>query len=121
MKYQNLKTFYEKYHSSIIVQKKIIGRRNFTYRLILNVLEPFLNDQQMVLDIGCGTGTLSFYIANKGDQVIGIDISSSAIEACQQSAIKLGIEEKTKFIAGDLFGKSFKNKFNNNMFVYFYY
>ena len=39
-----------------------------------------------ILDIGCGNGALSFYLARKGAKVIGIDLSPNFIEVCQKAA-----------------------------------
>jgi 2-polyprenyl-3-methyl-5-hydroxy-6-metoxy-1,4-benzoquinol methylase len=36
-----------------------------------------------VLDIGCGRGNLSFYLAQKGAKVIGIDLSKNFINYCK--------------------------------------
>lgn len=41
-----------------------------------------------VLDIGCGAGSHALYLQEKGLDVMGIDISEKAIEACQLRNIK---------------------------------
>lgn len=43
-----------------------------------------------ILDVGCGRGSLSFYLAQKGADVIGIDLSSNFIEFCREEAKTLG-------------------------------
>jgi len=88
---------YEKYHQKTRSQKKLIKKRNFTYRLILNALEPYLIDRKKILDIGCGAGTLSLYIASRSHYIRGIDISSKAIKACRASAQMLGVTQNVKF------------------------
>lgn len=45
-----------------------------------------------VLDIGCSVGTISLYVANKGNEILGIDISENAINIAQNSAELLGIK-----------------------------
>jgi len=49
-----------------------------------------------ILDVGCGRGSLSFYLAEKGANVIGIDLSKNFIDICEQVAteLKLDIEFK---------------------------
>ncbi|MFX0088219.1 MAG: class I SAM-dependent methyltransferase [Candidatus Hodarchaeota archaeon] len=43
-----------------------------------------------ILDIGCGTGALSFYLANKGANVTGIDLSETSINICKKEAERKG-------------------------------
>lgn len=50
-----------------------------------------------VLDVGCGEGFYSIYLASKGFEVIGIDLSENAIKYAKQNAEKAGV--KIKFIA----------------------
>lgn len=93
MKNSSTRSLHEEYHSATKFSKRIISSKNFTYRLILAVIDkhikkPFKN----VLDIGCGAGTLSFYIASKKFTVTGIDISQKAIYECKKSATLLGLK-----------------------------
>ncbi len=76
---------YDRFHKSSSVQKKLIGDYNFTYRLILESINKYLEKSDKVLDIGCGVGTLCLYCANKGNNVLGIDISDKAIESSRES------------------------------------
>ncbi|WP_025125518.1 class I SAM-dependent methyltransferase [Myroides odoratimimus] len=41
-----------------------------------------------ILDVGCGAGTHSFYLQEKGADVKAIDISPNSIEACKLRGIK---------------------------------
>ncbi len=41
---------------------------------------------QRVLDVGCGTGSLSVILAELGHQVVGIDFASAMIEIARQKA-----------------------------------
>lgn len=42
-----------------------------------------MKSPQKVLDIGCGSGIFSFYLAQKGHKVIGIDGAEEMIKLCQ--------------------------------------
>jgi len=80
------KSVHEKYHSATSSQLKIVKDNNFTYRILIDILNKNVGSQKKkILDIGCGAGTLSFYLGNKNHDVLGIDISSKAIKECLNS------------------------------------
>lgn len=54
--------------------------------------EKFRVEERVVLDLGCGTGRNSNYIADKGNSVIGIEISSTALEIAKARAKEMGVE-----------------------------
>lgn len=60
-----------------------------------------------ILDVGCGTGFLSLFLAKKAKQVIGIDISKESIKKAQQQAKRYRVHN-FQGIAGDIY----KHKFN---------
>ena len=41
-----------------------------------------------VLDVGCGAGRNSLYLQERGHDVVGIDLSQSAIEVCRERGMK---------------------------------
>jgi SAM-dependent methyltransferase len=43
------------------------------------------------LDVGCGTGTNSIYLAHQGYSVVGVDFSTKAISLAQSKAQQLGL------------------------------
>lgn len=88
---------YNIFHEKAKKQSKIISKNNFTYRHIINFVDKYSVGKGEVLDIGCGVGTLCFYIASKGRHVLGVDISSRAIRVCQESSRKLALAKLTKF------------------------
>jgi len=45
-----------------------------------------------VLDVGCGLGALSIYLANQGAEVVGIDIAEGMTARCRKRASSAGIE-----------------------------
>lgn len=55
------------------------------------------------LDLGCGTGKKSIYLAQNGfEKVIGVDISAQAIKYARQNAKEAGVENKTTFYVYDI-------------------
>ncbi|MEM6753480.1 MAG: methyltransferase domain-containing protein [Cyanobacteria bacterium P01_C01_bin.38] len=54
---------------------------------LLQILKPQPNE--LILDLGCGTGQLTAKIAESGAEVIGIDSASEMIEKAQQNYPKL--------------------------------
>lgn len=64
-----------------------------------------------VLDLGCGTGTTSFYFASKKFKVTGIDISETAIRMANDLAKKQNLE--INFQQGDVLNlQKLNNKFD---------
>ena len=55
------------------------------------------------IDLGCGTGHYAIWLASRGFDVTGIDISPTAINLAKENAAKKGI--KCKFQVGDMLGE----------------
>lgn len=49
-----------------------------------------------VIDIGCGEGFYSIYLASKGFDVLGIDISENAIKYAKENSKKAGVDIQFK-------------------------
>lgn len=96
----NFKKFYEKYHKNVHLPKRIIGDKDFTYRNIISVLNKYCIDKN-ILDVGSGVGTLDYYLASKGKNVIGIEISEKAVDIALRSLKIFKLEGNIKFILGD--------------------
>src|SRR5687767_4129226 len=56
----------------------------------------FLKTEDLVLDVGCGGGTKSKYLINKGLKIVGIDIAEKMVEIAKREV------PEGKFIAMDL-------------------
>lgn len=65
---------------------KLLGNKRFnkTSAVIASVLK---RNPQHVLDIGCGYGALSMYLALQGIRVTGIDIRQEELGDCNLSAV----------------------------------
>lgn len=72
-----------------------------TSRTIAEALEIHPGDT--VIDVGCGSGVLSFVSARLGARrVIGIDLSSDAVEVARRNAKALGVADRVEFRVGNL-------------------
>jgi SAM-dependent methyltransferase len=57
------------------------------YQAMLRILEPYVQKETNVLDVGCALGRMTFELAKHGmAQAIGIDTSREFITACHQIA-----------------------------------
>ncbi len=54
------------------------------------------------IDFGCGTGNYAIYLASRGFNITGIDISPTAIKIAKENAKKKGIA--CKFLVADVLG-----------------
>lgn len=88
---------YEKYHSSRNKQKSVIENSDFTYQYLLEILNSVNLKNKKILDIGCGVGTIDFYLASKGAEVLGVDISENGIKMANKNASNLNLKSNTKF------------------------
>lgn len=90
----NVKTkkLYEKFHEKTSTHNSIISNNNFTYKIIIPMLNKYIKSNEKILDIGCGSGTLCLYLASKKNNVLGVDISSNAINAANNSRKKLKLK-----------------------------
>ena len=53
--------------------------------------EKYILEDKTILDLGCGTGRNANYLAERGNSVIGIEISKTAIEIGKNRAKELGV------------------------------
>lgn len=105
-----MSAFYDKFHSGSKVQTKTIPDSNFTYRNTIGFLRPLIQNRALdILDYGCGTGTIDFYLASKGHRVVGLDTSLVAVETCRKSAKVIGVSRNTSFKKSN---RKLKNKFD---------
>jgi SAM-dependent methyltransferase len=70
------------------------GPQSDTLRFLkyLKKEEKFRVEDRNILDLGCGTGRNSNYLAEKGNSVIGIEISRTALDIAKARAKEMGVE-----------------------------
>jgi precorrin-6B methylase 2 len=72
-----------------------------TSRLVAEALE--VNPEETVIDVGCGSGVLSFVAARLGAaRTFGTDIDVEAVRVATENARSLGLADRTEFRAGNL-------------------
>jgi len=103
---------YEVYHGRRRTQKHIIREDDFTYHYILSLFKKYDVKNEKVLDIGCGVGTIDFYMVKKGASVLGIDISKNGINTAKRNAAKLGIKKNLRFEVLDFTKSMPKGRFD---------
>ncbi len=55
------------------------------YKVLVNEVLPYLTKDMKVLEIGCGTGQLTFLLADKVDKLIATDFSENMISICKKN------------------------------------
>ena len=55
------------------------------YKLWIYLIDKYSKGKKNAIDMGCGTGIFSFYIANKGIKVTGIDAAKNMIETALET------------------------------------
>lgn len=70
-----------------------------------------LNNKR-VLDIGCGTGRLSFLLSPYVDSLLGIDVDKQSIDFCNQKKAQDSSYEKCVFACADILNYFSEDKFD---------
>ena len=78
--------------------------------LFLKKDQKYKVEDKNILDLGCGTGRNANYLAEKGNNVIGIEISKTALNLAISRAKELGI--KVDYQLGDI-GEKYNIKDNS--------
>ncbi|MGD9215418.1 MAG: 23S rRNA (uracil(1939)-C(5))-methyltransferase RlmD [Desulfobacteraceae bacterium] len=60
-----------------------------------------LSGDEVVVDLYCGAGSIAIYIADKAKEVIGMEITESAVEDAERNCRRNGIRN-CRFIGGDI-------------------
>jgi len=76
---------------------RVIDRRE--KEAVLDALGPL--DEKRVLEVACGTGRFTVMLAERGADVVGMDISEAMLEQGRRKARTAGVEETLSFMQGD--------------------
>jgi len=86
----------------------ILGRLTWMHLRFAEILAPHVKGKS-VLDLGCGSGELSNFLASRGAYVVGIDFSSTLIDTAKS---KFGQTDKLKFIEADVLNLNLNLQFD---------
>lgn len=88
----------KKYYDNFLEYlKKDHIRSNPRHNHVKKTLEQLIKPGSKVLDIGCGTGISSYYMASKGAIVTAVDLSNKLIEFAKQNSF----HENVTYIVAD--------------------
>lgn len=95
-----------------IVNKNVLIPRDETELLVRRAVEIIKEkNYKKVLDIGTGSGCIACMIAKNTDtQVIGVDISTEALQIALDNSSKLGLFNKAIFRKSDIFSNIHKDE-----------
>lgn len=93
---------WEKEYQNSKLVTKADGPQADTLRFLkfLKKDQKYKLDGKNILDLGCGTGRNANYLAEEGNNVIGIEISKTAITLAKERATDLGV--KVDYRLGDI-------------------
>jgi len=92
-KYNDWKRIYKEYPPSNLPWE--LGRPR---EVLVDLIESGLIKEKRALDLCCGAGTNTIYLAQKGFVVDAVDISPDAIDHARERAVESGV--KINFIRG---------------------
>ncbi|QGN06308.1 methyltransferase domain-containing protein [Halorhabdus sp. CBA1104] len=76
---------------------RLIDRRE--KRAVLEAIGPV--EDKRVLEIACGTGRFTVMLAERGADVVGLDISTPMLQQGREKARAAGVDEHLQFFRGD--------------------
>lgn len=86
------------YHSFAYHYDKMMS--DVDYSWWINHIKKNVPKESRILDVGCGTGTLTFALKNLGYNVFGLDLSENMLVVAAEKAQNLGID--VQFIQRDM-------------------
>ena len=90
----------EEYYNNFYKELSKLDEQGNTFSKIENFL-PALKGNETFLDIGCGHGSVSSELINKGYKVSGIEINKDAIQSLEQKGFEVFQKDISKVLAVD--------------------
>ena len=79
-----------------------MGPREPALPQVFASIEHLFPVEGSALEIACGRGELSVWLALRGMEVLGVDVSPVAIEFAEELALRSGVADRCKFEVWDL-------------------
>jgi ubiquinone/menaquinone biosynthesis C-methylase UbiE len=98
---ENFQKAYDEIHKFFIEKENVESLYSEDLKWIDNFFVKLCGTGNRILDIGSGNGKLAFAMAEKNNEVIGLDISKVAISIAQERQKKLNHELPVVFKHGD--------------------
>lgn len=98
-KKENHSQFWDK--RSRVYDKQVLGVYDKAYRKTIKRSVPFLNKENQLLEIGCGTGITTLPLSDYVKEITAIDTSEHMLEQAEEKADKQG-KENINFLHMDL-------------------
>jgi len=109
-----VKVISKRNHIADLVERKFLLTDPW-YQLILRMMKPVIHEfyGKRILEVGCGLGGFCISLATKGAKVIGLDISSSAVNKAKNLAKQLEVQSQIDLIIGDAHFLPIKDQTND--------
>jgi SAM-dependent methyltransferase len=85
------RSLYEEFHRHLRHAKRIPQETDFALVNHLGMFAKHIREGQRILDLGCGSAGFSLYAAGRGADVLGVDVSTHAIEENRKAADYLSL------------------------------
>jgi len=76
---------------------RLIDRRE--KRAVLDALGPV--EDKKILEIACGTGRFTAMLAERGADIVGLDISAAMLQQGRERAQAAGVDDQLEYLRGD--------------------
>ena len=76
-------------------------------RAVLDALAPV--EDRKILEIACGTGRFTALLAERGADIVGLDISSAMLQQGRERAQSAGVADRLEYMRGDAARLPFSN------------
>jgi release factor glutamine methyltransferase len=83
--------------------------------LLAKVVSENIKKDELVLDLGTGSGIQGIFASKRGAMVIAVDVNPKAIESAKENAVANGVSDRVEFRISDLFA-NVKEKFDVILF-----